>query len=75
MYIPPWQSCAGPMATVLVVGGGGREHAICTALAKSPKVETILVAPGNGGTGRGDSKLQNVVSASGVEDDSKRRAS
>lgn len=34
---------------VLVIGGGGREHAICTALHKSPKVDHIWCAPGNGG--------------------------
>ena len=34
---------------VLVVGGGGREHAICHALSKSAKVDKIWCAPGNGG--------------------------
>ena len=34
---------------VLVVGGGGREHALCVALAKSPKVDSVFCAPGNGG--------------------------
>lgn len=34
---------------ILVVGGGGREHAVITALAKSPKVDKIYAAPGNGG--------------------------
>ena len=34
---------------VLLVGGGGREHAIAWAVAKSPKVEKIYAAPGNAG--------------------------
>lgn len=34
---------------ILVVGGGGREHAICWALKKSPKVQELYCAPGNGG--------------------------
>lgn len=36
---------------ILVLGSGGREHAIVWALAKSPSVESMWVAPGNGGTG------------------------
>lgn len=35
---------------ILLLGSGGREHAIAWALAKSPRTETLYVAPGNGGT-------------------------
>ena len=35
---------------ILVLGGGGREHAITWSLAKSPRTDKLFVAPGNGGT-------------------------
>lgn len=35
---------------ILVLGSGGREHAIAWALQKSPKTDVLYVAPGNGGT-------------------------
>jgi phosphoribosylamine---glycine ligase len=44
---------------VLVVGGGGREHALAWKLAQSPKVQAVYVAPGNGGTVL-DSRLENI---------------
>jgi phosphoribosylamine--glycine ligase len=44
---------------VLVVGGGGREHALAWKLAQSPRVAQVFVAPGNGGTARA-SELTNV---------------
>ncbi len=36
---------------ILLVGSGGREHALAWKLARSPRVEKVYVAPGNGGTG------------------------
>ena len=44
---------------VLVVGGGGREHALAWKLAQSPKVQAVYVAPGNGGTAL-DGRLENI---------------
>ena len=44
---------------VLVIGGGGREHALAWKLAQSPKVQAVFVAPGNGGTAL-DSRLKNI---------------
>src|SRR3990167_1276194 len=44
---------------VLVVGGGGREHAMAWKLAQSDKVQMVYVAPGNGGTAL-DSRLKNI---------------
>src|SRR5919109_3665852 len=35
---------------ILVVGAGGREHALAWKLAESPRVQKVFVAPGNGGT-------------------------
>ena len=37
---------------ILVVGGGGREHALAWKLSQSPRVERVYVAPGNAGTAR-----------------------
>ena len=44
---------------ILVVGSGGREHAIAWRLAQDERVETVFVAPGNAGTALTD-KLVNV---------------
>ena len=44
---------------VLVIGNGGREHALAWKLVQSPKVQKVFVAPGNGGTAA-DVRLENV---------------
>jgi len=44
---------------VMVIGGGGREHALAWKAAQSSSVETVYVAPGNAGTAT-ENKLQNI---------------
>ncbi|MBS6361583.1 phosphoribosylamine--glycine ligase [Burkholderia sp.] len=44
---------------LLVVGSGGREHALAWKLAQSPRVQMVYVAPGNGGTAQ-DERLKNI---------------
>ena len=44
---------------ILVVGSGGREHALAWKLAQSPRLQTVYVAPGNGGTAL-DDRLENI---------------
>jgi phosphoribosylamine---glycine ligase len=44
---------------ILVVGAGGREHAMAWRIAKSPKVQMVYVAPGNGGTAT-EPNIQNL---------------
>ena len=45
---------------VLIIGSGGREHALAYKAAQSPRVETVFVAPGNAGTAT-EAGLQNVA--------------
>ena len=47
---------------LLVIGGGGREHAMAWKLAQSPRVQKVFVAPGNGGTAV-ENGLENVAIA------------
>jgi len=44
---------------ILVIGSGGREHALAWKLAQSPRIQKVLVAPGNAGTAR-EPDLENV---------------
>lgn len=45
---------------ILVIGGGGREHALAWKLAQSPRVSKVFVAPGNAGTA-GENGVHNVT--------------
>ena len=52
---------------VLIIGIGGREHALAWKCAQSPDVDEVLVAPGNAGTAR-ETKVRNVaVSSDDIE--------
>ena len=42
---------------ILIIGGGGREHALVWAISQNPKCQTIFCAPGNAGIG----KIANIV--------------
>ncbi len=50
------------MIKVMVIGGGGREHALAWKLAQSPRVSEVLIAPGNAGTAT-EPKCRNVAVA------------
>ena len=52
---------------VLIVGGGGREHALAWAVARSAEVEKVYVAPGNAGTAT-EARCENVAISAGDPD-------
>src|SRR5690606_26153038 len=45
---------------ILIIGGGGREHALAWKCAQSPRVKRVFVTPGNAGTAR-EPKVKNVA--------------
>ncbi len=52
---------------VLLIGSGGREHALAWKLAQSPRVEKVIVAPGNAGTAL-ENKVENIaIDAENIE--------
>lgn len=51
--------------TVVLIGSGGREHALAVALAQSPLVKEVIVCPGNGGTKAEGGKISNAVDSDG----------
>ncbi|MBT8102352.1 MAG: phosphoribosylamine--glycine ligase, partial [Gammaproteobacteria bacterium] len=48
---------------ILIIGSGGREHALAWKCAQSANVDEVLVAPGNAGTAR-ENKVRNVAVSS-----------
>lgn len=62
---------AGPKKqsdVVIVVGSGGREHALAVALARSPLVGKVICCPGNGGTAVEGGKISNAEGVNGKQD-------
>ena len=55
----PEDAAPPPKVRVLVIGNGGREHALAWKFAQSPRVMEVIVAPGNAGTAR-EGKCRNV---------------
>src|SRR3954471_2831218 len=53
-WSPPACGTSGTDMKILVIGSGGREHALAWRLAQAPKVSRVYVAPGNAGTARGE---------------------
>ena len=49
---------------ILIIGGGGREHALAWKCAQSPRAERVYVAPGNAGTAE-EAKVENVAIPAG----------
>ena len=45
---------------ILIIGGGGREHALAWKAAQSPRADTVFVAPGNAGTAQ-EPGVENVA--------------
>ncbi len=52
---------------VLVIGSGGREHALAWKIAQSPRVDEVIVAPGNAGTAREPSVRNVAVGADDID--------
>lgn len=53
---------------VIVVGSGGREHALAVALQKSPLIAKVICCPGNGGTAVEGGKISNACDVNGKQD-------
>ena len=53
---------------VIVVGSGGREHALAVALARSPLIADVICCPGNGGTAVEGGKIRNAEGVNGKQD-------